>query len=172
MINNVSRQYAEALVSLNLDTQETIEDLNLVNETLKDEQFLKFLQSPLINNADKREVIEKTFLDFKKDLISFLFVLIDNKRMDILDDIITSYVYLNDDFNNIMSVEIISAVELNKEQKEKIISTLEGHFKKRIKANTVIDTSIIGGLIVKYNGRILDNSLIGKLQSLKELTGV
>jgi F-type H+-transporting ATPase subunit delta len=172
MIDNVPKQYAEALVLLDLDTKETVDNLNLVRAALENDQFVKFLEHPLISNEEKREVIEKTFSDFKKDLISFLFVLIDNKRINILDDIISSYTYINDESNNIMSVEIISSNELTNEQIIAIIATLETRFKKKIKTTMVIDASIIGGLIIKYNGQVLDDSVIGKLKSLKEATGV
>ncbi|MDD4057256.1 MAG: ATP synthase F1 subunit delta, partial [Bacilli bacterium] len=102
----------------------------------------------------------------------FIFVLIDNERMAMIEDIIDSYIFINDEKNNIMRVDILVSTSLTKEQEEQLIQILAQRFGKKIKANIVIDTKIIGGLIIKYNGQVLDDSVIGKLKSLKEIFSV
>lgn len=172
MINAVAMQYAKALESLQLDYDKVVDDLQLLQDALKDKTLSSFFDHPLIEKEAKKEVVLQTFPTFDQQLLYFIDVLIDNERMLILEDVIAAYVYLDDEKNNIMRVEIISSSALSKEQKEQLLAILEQRFDKKIKVSVIIDTKIIGGLIVKYNGQVLDDSVIGKLKSLKEIFGV
>lgn len=172
MINAVAMQYAKALESLQLDYDKVVDDLQLLQDALKDKTLSSFFDHPLIEKEAKKEVVLQTFPTFDQQLLYFIDVLIDNERMLILEDVIAAYVYLDDEKNNIMRVEIISSSALSKEQKEQLLAILEQRFTKKIKISVIIDTKIIGGLIVKYNGQVLDDSVIGKLKSLKEIFGV
>ncbi|HKM29354.1 MAG TPA: ATP synthase F1 subunit delta [Bacilli bacterium] len=172
MINAVAMQYAKALESLQLDYDKVVDDLQLLQDALKDKTLISFFDHPLIEKEAKKEVVLQTFPTFDQQLLYFIDVLIDNERMLILEDVIAAYVYLDDEKNNIMRVEIISSSALSKEQKEQLLAILEQRFDKKIKVSVIIDTKIIGGLIVKYNGQVLDDSVIGKLKSLKEIFGV
>lgn len=169
MINAVAMQYAKALESLQLDYDKVVDDLQLLQDALKDKTLSSFFDHPLIEKEAKKEVVLQTFPTFDQQLLYFIDVLIDNERMLILEDVIAAYVYLDDEKNNIMRVEIISSSALSKEQKEQLLAILEQRFDKKIKVSVIIDTKIIGGLIVKYNGQVLDDSVIGKLKSLKEI---
>ena len=172
MISAVAKQYALALDSLELDYNEVLDDLGLVTAALNNKMTSDFFAHPLISDEEKKDVIRKTFEHFHQQILHFIFVLIDNERMAIMEDIIDSYMFINDEKNNIMRVDIIASSSLTKEQEEQLIQILAQRFGKKIKANIVIDTKIIGGLIIKYNGQVLDDSVIGKLKSLKEIFSV
>ena len=124
MINAVAMQYAKALESLQLDYDKVVDDLQLLQDALKDKTLSSFFDHPLIEKEAKKEVVLQTFPTFDQQLLYFIDVLIDNERMLILEDVIAAYVYLDDEKNNIMRVEIISSSALSKEQKRTIISDI------------------------------------------------
>ncbi|MDD2492965.1 MAG: ATP synthase F1 subunit delta [Bacilli bacterium] len=172
MISAVAMQYALALDSLKLNYDEVLDDLSLVKTALSNKMTSDFFTHPLISDEEKKNVIRKTFEHFHQQILNFIFVLIDNERMAMIEDIIDSYIFINDEKNNIMRVDILVSTSLSKEKEEQLIQILAQRFGKKIKANIDIDTKIIGGLIIKYNGQILDDSVIGKLKSLKEIFSV
>ena len=66
----------------------------------------------------------------------------------------------------ILEAEVISAHKLTSENLEKIRKKLESRYSKKIKINNQVDPSIIGGLIIKVDNRVIDASISGKLEKL------
>ena len=63
--------------------------------------------------------------------------------------------------------DIISANELNDEQKNNIISQLKNLLGDKLSLNFDVDKKIIGGLIVKVGSKMIDTSLANKINKLK-----
>lgn len=64
--------------------------------------------------------------------------------------------------------EVVSAVPLSKEQVVKLEEILENKLHKKVKMKNIVDKEIIGGLIVRYKDIIIDQSIQGKLEEIKE----
>ena len=80
----------------------------------------------------------------------------------------------NDEFNKLMcddraitSATITSAVELNDDEKKKLIAKLEKLSGRRVNATYKIDKTLLGGFIVEIDGKILDGSLKKQMQNIK-----
>ena len=70
--------------------------------------------------------------------------------------------------NNIVKPQIISAVELNEEQKNRIINKLQTKLSKIIQPEYEIKPDIIGGLIIEIDDRTIDCSLKTKFDNMKK----
>lgn len=57
---------------------------------------------------------------------------------------------------------------MTNEQFGKIVSYLEDSYKKKVEAKEEIRDDIIGGIIVKVNGTIIDDSILNKLKAIKD----
>ncbi|MDD4056530.1 MAG: ATP synthase F1 subunit delta, partial [Bacilli bacterium] len=112
MISAVAMQYALALDSLKLNYDEVLDDLSLVKTALSNKMTSDFFTHPLISDEEKKNVIRKTFEHFHQQILNFIFVLIDNERMAMIEDIIDSYIFINDEKNNIMRVDILVSTSL------------------------------------------------------------
>ena len=66
----------------------------------------------------------------------------------------------------IVTVEVMKSLDEN--QRNLIISSLTKKLNKQIILKEIINTNLIGGIIIKYEGKVIDGSLITKQQSLKE----
>jgi ATP synthase F1 delta subunit len=87
MINEVSYEYAKSLFELSNDKLETFNCLETISSVLSDE-VINVLTHPLINKNDKKEIINKSFSEyFNETFLHFLFVLIDNNRIDEINNI-------------------------------------------------------------------------------------
>ncbi len=112
-----------------------------------------------IQDKDKIGKILKRFVDIviengdlsKTDLILENFTKIYNLKLGILEANVTSRFNLND--------ETIANVK-------KYIMQKSGF--ENIKINTNIDKNILGGVIIKYNDKVLNISLKNKLRQLKQ----
>jgi F-type H+-transporting ATPase subunit delta len=63
---------------------------------------------------------------------------------------------------------VTSAAKLTEGQARALIGVLEKKFNKPVDLTEDIDTSMIGGLRVRVNGRIFDNTIKKQLSELKE----
>jgi F-type H+-transporting ATPase subunit delta len=71
--------------------------------------------------------------------------------------------------NQIVSVEITSAVELDK----KVLSQIESYVidnthAKSVELTTKIEKELIGGLTVEFDGKIYDNTVITQIKKFKK----
>ena len=64
---------------------------------------------------------------------------------------------------------IVSAVELSAAQKRALVEKLERQSGKRVEPEYIVDETLLGGLVVEMEGRVLDGSLKKDLQQVKEV---
>lgn len=173
-ISTSAKNYAESLVQVAKDGVMTYEailnDLNIVNEIINSsEELLTVMENPAININTKNEIIDNVFSNqISNKIINFLKILIDKKRFYELTQIIQAYSNEVDNINNIKRVEVISAVEISEDRKQKLVQKLQNKLQKNIIANWILDNEIIGGLVIKIDDDVIDNSLKNKLENLSK----
>ncbi len=120
----VALQYAEALFGIALEEgqiDETLIEFDKFNDAIDDE-INKFLNHPKISKKDKKAVIEKALTN---NLIkNFVFVMIDNFRIELLEESLIEFKKIVDRQNNVMKVWVYSKKELSTEQKNQLKTNL------------------------------------------------
>lgn len=172
----IAKKYANALFEMSKEAsciQKSYDDLVFVVETITtNEDLKKFIYSPLIKKEDKKDVIDRLFsIQIDKPCLDFLKMLADCGRIDVIEEISNQFTKVFDEENNIVKPIITSAVELNEEQKQNIVSKLRSKLSKNIQPEYVINPNIIGGLIIDIDDRTIDFSLKSKFDNMhKQLT--
>ncbi len=173
-ISTSAQNYADSLIKVGQDgvmTYDTIlADLNTIREiTSSSQELVGVMENPAISVNTKDEIINNVFSNqINEKLINFLKVLIDKKRFYELNEIIEAYSNKVDEINNIKRVEVVSAVEVSDDRKQRLIEKLQNKLQKTVIANWEIDQNIIGGLVIKIDDDIIDNSLKNKLENLSK----
>ena len=145
-------------------------DLALVKETVAVNKDLKdFLEHPLIQSNDKKEVIDKIFREHVSVYtLNLIKLLIDKNRIHILAILADHYKALLDKKRNISTAQIITAIEIDEETKNRVKEKLQKVFSKTIEVETHIDREIIAGMIVKVGDKIIDGSIKTKFENMKK----
>ena len=52
--------------------------------------------------------------------------------------------------------------------RSKIIKYLESSYQKKVISKETVDETILGGIIVKVNGMVTDDSILNKLKAIKD----
>jgi F-type H+-transporting ATPase subunit delta len=164
--------YVEALLSLakaqNLTEEfgsQTKELLDLLNQS---PELGEFLNSPIVKAADKKAVLHTIAGDSLHPLIlNFLMLLVDRNRMFCLSGICEYYQAALRKLKGIVLAEVTSAVALSDEQ----IASVRDKVKAMTGANdvelaTTIDSTILGGVIIKVGSQLLDSSLRTQLRRI------
>ncbi|TCT26407.1 ATP synthase F1 subcomplex delta subunit [Melghiribacillus thermohalophilus] len=168
----VAKRYGVALFQLGQEKSmldELEKELQVVREVLnQDEKIFTFLTHPQIHADKKKELLEKAFQDFSKEVKNTLFLLVDRRREAAIPAIIDYFFKLNNEARGIAEADVYSVRELNEDEKQ----TLQNVFAKKLDVNTlrihnIVDPSILGGLKMKIGNRIYDGSVSGKLERIE-----
>ena len=166
-----SNRYSDAIfeiASQDDNLSEWGDFLNELSEIFKDRKIQKFFLDPKINNNDKVELISESNIQTDQKKINFLKLMIEKNRLFLIDSIYSRYIKLIDLNNGVKRAEIITAFELTETQLNQINDKLSNMTKTKVIGNNVIDKTILGGFIAKFDDQMLDMSTKGKLSELKD----
>jgi len=170
-----AKRWAKALIELALENEDVSKETILSNlidiaEIISSsEELSTTINNPSISTEEKQIVICKIFEGKVIPLVyNFLFVLNLKKRLGILDNIIIEFQNELERLNNIIRVDVTSAIELNDDKKNEIKNKISEKLQKEVRVNYDINSEIIGGLIFNINDTIVDNSVKHKLDSLQK----
>ena len=168
----VASPYARALfdfsVEQNIMHQITADFQNLeifLNET---SELTEYLDNPVVSQSAKREVLTKTLQSqVNTETFKFLMVLVDRERISLLKSIITNYLELVYETASIKMIEVSTAFAFTNLQKNMLIKKLKELTNAReIRLVITVDSSLIGGFLIKTESKVLDFSIKNQLQNL------
>jgi len=166
-----SNRYSDAIfeiASQDDNLSEWGDFLNELSEIFKDRKIQKFFLDPKINNNDKVALISESNIQTDQKKINFLKLMIEKNRLFLIDSIYSRYKKLIDLNNGVKRAEIITAFKLTETQLNQINDKLSNMTKTKVIGNNVIDKTILGGFIAKFDDQMLDMSTKGKLSELKD----
>ena len=173
----ISLTYGAALFEAAKDTGKEevfLRELEILDEILKETpEAGEFLNSPAIMASDKKKIIESSLKGtFSREMINFLFVLVDKSRTAEIRKIRKQYIRLYDKERNMAEGELYSAIPLSAEQLSKFEEQMSALLHKQIKLRNIVDKELIGGIKIQVDGKMIDKSLRadldGLLRSLKK----
>jgi len=104
------------------------------------------------------------------ETLQFLTTLIKRNRINLLSTIIFSYLELVYKTANSQAFQIVSATDLSNGQRTRLIKKIKSVINNnRIMIQFSTDKSLIGGFLIKNQGKIVDYSVKNKLKTLAKL---
>jgi len=171
-LSSINVRYARALFSLarekNLvDIIKT--DLELVIRVGKmTPEFDWILSNPVIKPSKKIEIVKGVFNSIVQPItISFLEMLIRNKRENQLYGIVRWYLHEYNLFKGIDTATFVSAIPLDESVRNTVISIIKSHFKKELHLIEIVNPEIIGGYILKIDDMQYDGSISSALKKIR-----
>ena len=173
-MTEMSKSYADALFSLALETNTVFETLMTLKEVrdglYATEGALDLLASPSIPKDERCAVLEKAFGDVQPEhVMSFVGVLVQHGHIRELDDCLEAYTQLHDEHCKLSTAYVTSAVKLTADEQAKLIDKLSRKLNRTIHLECAVDPSLLGGLVVQIDGKVIDGSLKHRLHEIKEV---
>ncbi|MBQ3311335.1 ATP synthase F1 subunit delta [bacterium] len=171
----IANRYAESLLKMGKSNEisdaEISDGLSSVIDILSlSKELYSTLINPLISLKDKENIIENVFKnDVDRLVINFLKLLVQNDRFEIIYDIANIYKDLLNKKNNIVDVEVISAIELSLDDRNRISEKLSSKLNKQINVKYNTSESVIAGFVVKMGDDVIDTSVAHKLEEYKKI---
>jgi F-type H+-transporting ATPase subunit delta len=169
-LSPLARPYAKAIFSAALDVgnHETVaKDLALLSAVSQTQEVSRLIEDPELSK-DKIAQTITGLVDGEVDKLAnkMLELLADNKRLNLIEAINTSYQELLEQHNNTSSIVVNVANQPSEDNKNMIIEKLLSEHGEGSNIEFSEDPSIMGGLSIKIGDETLDLSIRGKVKKL------
>lgn len=173
-MTEISKEYGTALFMLACEknTQEeyavALDELMSVFEENPD--YGAFLASLSIPVSEKLDAVEKAFSGrIPEDVVSYVQLLCEKGRIKHFADSVTEYKRLLDESKKVSKAKVTSATQLLESEKEALVEKLEKISGCVVETEYAVDESLIGGIVVEIDGRVIDGSVRSRLRDIKDV---
>jgi F-type H+-transporting ATPase subunit delta len=141
--------------------------LATASSVVQDERVARLLLSPRVKPDQMAGLIGEISGQALDDQTrNFLATLASNRRLGLLPEIATMFESLRADAENTADVHVVSAVQLNDAQKQRLAEALKKRLKRDVRLHCDVDESLIGGAVVRSGDFVIDGSLKARLDRL------
>ena len=167
-----ARPYAKAVFEHAL-TEKKLADwskyLHALAQAVMCPEAAQFIANPA-STVEQHEEILVTVCSTKakadKSLKSLIAVLAHNGRLMVLPEISFLFDELKSEHEKTLEVDVISFSKVSAEQQKQLIESLSNRLQRKVALNISIDTTLIGGAVIRAGDLVIDGSVRGKLSKL------
>ncbi len=177
----IVRRYASALFAAasKADAVDQVEsDLGLVSYTLFGGDIIsppnkvtlwEALVSPMLPPERKHEILSGVFEGKVSEItLSYLKLCVDKRREEVIPETESEYIALANEARGIIEAEVTSAAELSEDQERRLVAKLSQTTGKQVELAKKVDPALIGGLLVRMGDTVIDGSIRGQLEAIRE----
>ena len=149
---------------------EIMEELFAVSDVFeKNPKLLKLFLLPTVAAASKRDVCREVFKGKVSGLVqNFLMILIDKRRIGAWDGIVRSFEKLLDDQAGFTKGVLYSVVPIEGKKLKELEAKTGEALGKEVRLKNHIDPTLIGGVQIYADGKLIDASVKTRLESMKQ----
>lgn len=172
--SRVASRYAKSLIDLAREQgklEAVAEDMTLIRKAVQENRDLKLLiDSPIVSSDKKQKVIQTVFAGKIGEVTQkFIDILVTKRREYLVDDVAFEFERQYRLSKDIVSAEVISAVPLTDELRNKVLGLVKSlDARPDVDLTERVDKAIIGGMIVRVGDKQLDYSVLGRLEKYRQ----
>lgn len=175
-MTETSKEYATALFMLakeNKNERDVSASLATVLDLFQQNpEYVDFLASPSIPKRERIAAIEQALSGNVQDyVVFFVQLLCERGHIRSFEKCVKEFETLYQMSENVSTAQVISVVPLSESEKEQLKSKLEALSGHSVVLECSLDSSLMGGIIVHMDGKVLDGSLKHRLYGVKEVMG-
>lgn len=170
-VSHYARAFADVVTEAKLDAAAVDRQLNDFLATWDSSKDLReVFENPAIPAAEKITILDKmnAKLGMEKQVRNLIAVLIHNDRIAQVHEVVNAYRAEMDARQGIREAEIVTARELNEQERAALLAGVGKLAGAKIQAKFKLDKSILGGTIVRIGSTVYDGSVKGRLERLRE----
>jgi ATP synthase F1 delta subunit len=170
-MEEIAQVYARSLFEVAQEhglLDELRDELAAFTDALNDNrQMAIFFFSPYFSSEEKKDGLRRSVSGANPYLMNFLEALIERHRMPAIFRIRTQYQELWDEANQLLPVQITSAVPLAQDTVDSVGARIGEQTGKKITLSSTVDPEILGGIVLRVGNFILDASIRSRLDQLR-----
>jgi F-type H+-transporting ATPase subunit delta len=166
-----AKRYSQAVFQIALQRKELERwqsDLKKIAALAQNVDLASAIDNPRFSFEQKSRLLRSQLKDVSPLAMNLACILTNQGNFSLIQEIFSAYQELMDDYKGIEKAEVITSVPLDEKEKSRLIAYLESITGKKIMLMEKVDTSIIGGLVARVGGKILDGSTFRQLALLRD----
>ncbi|HEY3616478.1 MAG TPA: ATP synthase F1 subunit delta [Candidatus Sulfotelmatobacter sp.] len=166
-----ARAFADVVLSAHLDANRAVGGLREIARLLNENAILKRVwENPAVPAEQKRKVLDAIVQreGIDKPVRNLVAVLIDHRRVPFLPRIIEQLEKELDSRLGFAEAQISSVRELADAEKRALEAQVAKTTGKKVRAQYALDSSLLGGAVVRVGSTIYDGSVKGQLEKIRE----
>jgi len=173
----IANRYARALADVlgrpdsPLPLEAALEQIESFRDLMiESPEFKNVLTSPAVDSAKKRNVVRELCvrIGLAEPVRNFFFIVVNHKRIELLDTIIVSLRAWLDEHLGIARVEVTSAVPMDTALRQALADSFGRLTGQQVRARFKEDSGLLGGAVVRHGSTVYDGSLRAQLNALDD----
>jgi F-type H+-transporting ATPase subunit delta len=166
-----ARAFADVVLSAHLDASRAVGGLQEIARLLAESADLRRVwENPAVLAEQKRNlldaIVQREGID--RQVRNLVAVLIDHRRVQFLPRIVEQLEKELDTRLGFAEAQIFSARELGDAEKRALETQVEKTTGKKVRARYALDSSLLGGAVIRVGSTIYDGSVKGQLERIRE----
>lgn len=170
--SQISVRYAKALFQSASEKQLTdrvYEDMALLSEVCRIEEFDYMLVSPSLPESKKHQMADLILKEYVSEItMSMINLVIRNNREEFLPGIARYFRDLYRKSRGIITATLMTAQEVDASVKEKIGKLIKKTYQSELELTTSVKEGMIGGFVLTIGDRQYDASILTSLKKMKK----
>ncbi|OGN97027.1 MAG: ATP synthase F1 subunit delta [Chloroflexi bacterium RBG_13_51_18] len=165
------RRYAQAVFEIALEKNELElwqTDLQKVVDAVSEGDFLAALESPRIKFEVKSRLLKEHLESINPLALNLLLLLISRLGIGMISEIAREYHLLLNAHRGIQPADVVTAIPLDDKDEKELAEKLSALVNAKVELKSRVEPEILGGVVVRVGGKLLDGSTRSKLLALKK----
>ena len=175
-LSTVASPYARAAFSFALDQDGGLAHwsrmLQLLSAAVNESIVQAALDDPLLTMDDKTSFLFDLMGDDLSDQgRNFIGVLAEYDRLALIATVAEQFEVLKANHEKTLDVSVTSAYEVSEDDRQRLSDALSGKLQRDINVETDVDESLIGGVLIRAEDTVIDDTVRGRLTRLAQALG-
>lgn len=166
-----TRRYAQAVFELAAGDgsfDQWLDDFGVLASAIQNTEFAELLDAPQIAIDEKVRIVNQVMDSAVNPLaVNLLCLLASRGAARLVPSIAEQYQVLLDAERSIERAEVVSAVPLSDDQRQRIVELLKGIVGKDVTVESRVEPALLGGFIARVGDRVVDGSTRTKLDQMR-----
>lgn len=169
----IAQRYATAVFEMAKDDKAlgaVEKDIDSIEAALAESpELVEMIHSPLYSRAEMARAVAAlaSKMGLSPAMTGALGVMAEKRRLFALPQFLTALRAAIAADKGEISAEVTAAKAMTKAQQDKLAKALKASVGKDVKINLSVDESLIGGLVVKVGSKMIDSSILARLNALQ-----
>ncbi len=170
----IARPYARAAFSYALDVDGGLAKwsrmLALLAAAVKEPLVEAAIENPMLSADQEAELLERVLGDELDDNAkNFIAVLAEYDRLALLPTVSETFEILKANHEKTIEVDVTSAFEVSDAEATQLSDVLKAKLQRDVNLHTAVDKNLLGGVVIRAEDNVFDNSVRGKLAKLAQV---
>lgn len=168
----VETTYGKALYDVAVELEKVnpiLEEITAIKQLFQQEpEFYELINTPVMAGSEKKQLVEAVLGNrISAEILNFLFVLIDKRRTRNFGKIVDQYQHYLEESKGLSTGVIYSMETLSDEQISGFEEKAGKLLRKNVNLENKLDASLMGGIKIMIEGKIIDASIRKRLEDLE-----